>query len=67
MNLLLLLLLGTIWGSSYLFIKVIVAEVPVFTLVAGRLTLAALAMFSFCASGVPPDPAAGGCGALTRC
>ena len=45
MNLLLLLILGTIWGSSYLFIKVIVAEVPVLTLVAGRLTLAALAMW----------------------
>jgi drug/metabolite transporter (DMT)-like permease len=45
MNLLLLLLLGTIWGASYLFIKIIVAEVPVFTLVAGRLTLAALAMW----------------------
>ena len=45
MNLLLLLLLGTIWGASYLFIKVIVAEVPVFTLVAGRLTLAALTMW----------------------
>lgn len=44
MNLLLLLLLGTIWGSSYLFIKIIVAEVPVLTLVAGRLTLAALVM-----------------------
>jgi drug/metabolite transporter (DMT)-like permease len=45
MNLLLLLILGTIWGASYLFIKIIVAEVPVFTLVAGRLTLAALAMW----------------------
>jgi drug/metabolite transporter (DMT)-like permease len=45
MNLLLLLILGTIWGASYLFIKVIVAEVPVLTLVAGRLTLAALAMW----------------------
>jgi drug/metabolite transporter (DMT)-like permease len=41
MNLLLLLLLGTMWGSSYLFIKVAVAEVPVMTLVAGRLLLAA--------------------------
>ncbi|GAG09861.1 unnamed protein product, partial [marine sediment metagenome] len=38
MNLLLLLILGTIWGASYLFIKVIVAEVPVLTLVAGRVT-----------------------------
>ncbi len=45
MNLLLLLTLGTIWGASYLFIKVIVAEVPVLTLVAGRLTLAALTMW----------------------
>ncbi len=45
MNLLLLLILGTIWGASYLFIKVIVAEVPAFTLVAGRLTLAAIIMW----------------------
>jgi drug/metabolite transporter (DMT)-like permease len=41
MNLLLLLVLGTVWGSSYLFIKVAVAEVPVLTLVAGRLLFAA--------------------------
>lgn len=41
MNLLLLLVLGTVWGSSYLFIKVAVAEVPVMTLVTGRLLLAA--------------------------
>jgi len=39
-NLLWLFLLGGIWGSSYLFIKVIVAEVPAPTLVAARLTLA---------------------------
>ena len=45
MNLLLLLILGAIWGSSYMFIKVIVAEVPAFTLVAGRLTLAAIIMW----------------------
>ena len=45
MNLLLLLILGTIWGGSYMFIKVIVAEVPVFTLVAGRLTLATMIMW----------------------
>lgn len=41
MNLFLLLVLGALWGSSYLFIKVAVAEVPVMTLVAGRLTLSA--------------------------
>lgn len=41
MNLFLLLLLGAIWGSSYLFIKVIVGEVPVMTLVAGRIALSA--------------------------
>ena len=45
MNLLLLLILGIIWGASYLFIKVIVAEVPVLTLVAGRVTLATVIMW----------------------
>ena len=42
MNLLLLLVLGSIWGSSYLFIKIIVNEIGPLTLVAGRLGLAAL-------------------------
>jgi drug/metabolite transporter (DMT)-like permease len=45
MNLLLLLTLGAIWGSSYMFIKVIVAEVPTFTLVAGRLTLSVVILW----------------------
>ena len=45
MNLLLLLILGTIWGSSYLFIKVAVAEVPVITLIAGRLLLATIILW----------------------
>jgi len=45
LNLLLLLLLGTIWGSSYLFIKITVADVPPLTLVAGRLTLAAVILW----------------------
>ena len=40
-NLLLLLLLGALWGASYLFIKVAVAEVSVLTLVAGRMLLGA--------------------------
>ena len=44
MDLALLFILGTLWGSSYLFIKVTVAEVPALTLVAGRLLLAALLM-----------------------
>jgi drug/metabolite transporter (DMT)-like permease len=34
-----LLALGALWGSSYLFIKIAVAEVPALTLVAGRLLL----------------------------
>jgi drug/metabolite transporter (DMT)-like permease len=46
MNLLLLLLLGAMWGSSYLFIKITVAEVPPFTLVAGRLLMAALILWA---------------------
>ncbi len=44
MNLLLLLVLGTLWGSSYLFIKIVVTEVPALTLVAGRLTVATIIM-----------------------
>jgi drug/metabolite transporter (DMT)-like permease len=46
MNIFLLLLLGTIWGSSYLFIKIAVADVPVFTLVAGRLFFSALILWA---------------------
>jgi len=45
MNLLLLFILGAIWGTSYLFIKVAVAEISPFTLVAGRLALASVAMW----------------------
>ncbi len=45
MNLALLLILGAVWGSSYLFIKVAVAEIPILTLVALRLTLAGLVMW----------------------
>ncbi len=45
MNYLLLLLLGTIWGSSYMFIKIAVVEVPAVTLVAARLLLAAIILW----------------------
>jgi drug/metabolite transporter (DMT)-like permease len=41
MNYLLLVCLGTIWGSSYMFIRIAVAEVPAITLVAARLVLSA--------------------------
>ncbi|HOT93034.1 MAG TPA: EamA family transporter [Anaerolineae bacterium] len=47
MNLLLLFILGSIWGTSFLFIKIVVGEVPPMTLVAGRLGLASLAMWAF--------------------
>lgn len=46
MNLSLLFILGAIWGTSYLFIKVAVAEISPFTLVAGRLGLASVAMWA---------------------
>jgi drug/metabolite transporter (DMT)-like permease len=39
MNYLLLVCLGIIWGSSYMFIRIAVAEVPPITLVAARLIL----------------------------
>jgi drug/metabolite transporter (DMT)-like permease len=41
----LLLVLGTLWGSSYLFIKVAIAEVPTLTLVTGRLLLSAVLLW----------------------
>jgi drug/metabolite transporter (DMT)-like permease len=47
MNLLLLFILGAIWGTSFLFIKIVVGEVPPMTLVAGRLGLASAAMWAF--------------------
>lgn len=47
MNLLLLFILGGIWGTSFLFIKIVVGEVPPMALVAGRLGLASLAMWTF--------------------
>lgn len=40
----LLLALSVLWGSSFFFAKVAVAEVPPFTLVLGRVGLAALAL-----------------------
>jgi drug/metabolite transporter (DMT)-like permease len=55
MNLLLLFLLGGIWGTSFLFIKVIVSEVPPMTLVAGRLSIATLVIWAILAiRGVKP-------------
>ncbi len=45
MDLLLLLILGMLWGTSYLFIKVTVSEVPVLTLVTGRLVVSALILW----------------------
>jgi len=43
---LLLALLALCWGSSYLFIKIAVAEIPPLTLVAARVTGAALLLIS---------------------
>jgi drug/metabolite transporter (DMT)-like permease len=42
----LLLGLGLLWGTSYLFIKVTVATVPPLTLVAGRLSISAAIMWA---------------------
>ena len=41
----LLLLLAILWGSSYLFIKVSVSEIPPITLIAIRVTIAALLLY----------------------
>lgn len=46
-NLFLLVLLALLWGPSFLFIKIAVAEIPPLTLVAIRLTLAAVFLYVF--------------------
>ena len=38
-------LLALLWGSSYLFIKIAVAEISPFTLIAARVSIAAAALF----------------------
>lgn len=44
-NFLWILLLAAIWGPSFLFIKVAVAEIPPITLVMSRVALASLALY----------------------
>ena len=46
-NLLLLILLAGLWGPSFLFIKVAVAEIPPLTLVLGRVGIAAVLLTLF--------------------
>jgi drug/metabolite transporter (DMT)-like permease len=46
MNLLLLFLLGGLWGTSFLFIKIVVSEVGPLTLVTGRLAMATILMWA---------------------
>ena len=45
-NFLWLILLAALWGPSFLFIKVAVAEIPPLTLVAGRVGIAALVLLA---------------------
>jgi drug/metabolite transporter (DMT)-like permease len=45
-NLFLLLLLATLWGPSFMLIKVAVSEIPPITLVAGRIGLAAILLYA---------------------
>ena len=56
MNYLLLVGLGIIWGSSYMFIRIAVAEVPPITLVAARLVLAALVLVAILRATGRPIP-----------
>ncbi|VAW31191.1 Permease of the drug/metabolite transporter (DMT) superfamily [hydrothermal vent metagenome] len=46
-NLLLLILLAALWGPSFLFIKIAVAEIPPLTLVLGRVSIAAVLLTLF--------------------
>jgi len=43
----LLLALGTIWGSSFLSIKIAIVDIPPLTLAAGRVSIAALILYIF--------------------
>jgi drug/metabolite transporter (DMT)-like permease len=49
-------LLGIIWGSSFVWIELAIQEVPPATMTAERLTLAAVAMVGFLALRRPPQP-----------
>jgi drug/metabolite transporter (DMT)-like permease len=57
-------LLGTIWGSSFLWIELTIEELPPATMTAERLTLAAVAMLLFLAVRRPPRPTRGQVGHL---
>jgi drug/metabolite transporter (DMT)-like permease len=46
-NFLLLLLLASLWGPSFLFIKVAVADIPPVTMVLGRVGIGAVVLFIF--------------------
>ena len=52
----LLLVLSALWGCSFFFFKVLVAELPPFTIVLGRVGLAALLLNLFLAIGRDPMP-----------
>jgi drug/metabolite transporter (DMT)-like permease len=58
------ILLGTIWGSSFAWIKVAVEELPPATLVAERMALGAVAMLVLLAFTRPPRPTRGQVGHL---
>lgn len=57
-------LLGLIWGSSFLWIEIAIRELPPATMTAERLTLAAIAMLCFLAITRPPRPTRGQVGHL---
>ena len=65
-NFLLLVLLAALWGPSFLFIKVAVAEIPPLTLVLGRVGIAAvlLTVFLLVQGGSAGICAKTGCGGL---
>ena len=45
-NLLMLLILACLWGPSFLLIKIAVAEIPPITLIAGRVGLASIILYT---------------------
>jgi drug/metabolite transporter (DMT)-like permease len=54
-----MIMLGTIWGSSFFFVKIAVADIPPLTIAAGRVGLAALCLYLFIrvrGRSLPRDP-----------
>ncbi len=63
----LLLLLSLIWGSSFTLIKVAIPTIPPFTMVAARVTIAAILLIAIARAQGTLFPPGDRCGRLSSC